>query len=152
MIDSIDAHLRGVGPVLPAFEGRVCDGFFAPEARDDEDWSAPRPPPAIRELLRKYGAQSVLITAVENGWQCLSEGPATTSCRENRLEMVAYLFTADAVIWKSAWQLNIAHETPDVGSGVMKLLTGVPIARITRLQDDEAPTYERALEQAGVAP
>ena len=152
MLGSVDAQLRGVGPMLPPFAGSVCSGLLSSEAMDDDDWTAPRPPPAVAKLLRKYQAESVLVTAVSNGWTCVSEGPGTTSCREDGLTLVGYLFTGDQVIWKSTWRLGIAHETPDLTTGVSKLLEGAPISQVAALQSEEAPTYERALQEAGVAP
>jgi hypothetical protein len=152
MIGAIDARVKGVGPALPPFSPSLCAELFASGALDDSDWSAPRPPPAVATLLARYGAQSMLVPAVGTSWQCLSEGDFTTSCKETRIDVVAYLMTADAVIWKSQWRLAIGNETPDIEGGAIKLLETAPLRAIAELQDPEAPTYERAIEESGVEP
>jgi hypothetical protein len=152
MIGAIDGRVLGFGPALPPFASSLCSELFASGALDDSDWSAPRPPPGVGKLLERYGARSMLVPAVGTSWQCRSEGELGTSCKETRVEVVAFLMTADAVIWKSRWLLAIGNETPDLDGGAVKLLESAPLRAIAELQDPEAPTYERALQQAGVEP
>ncbi len=152
MLQVVDGAVQGMGPSLPPFSASLCSALFDSDARDSSEWSAPRPPPAVAKLLQRYQAKALFVPAVSSEWQCLSAGDTTTTCKENRIDVVAYVFTADEVIWKSDWRLGIGNETPDLSGGAAKLFEGAPIASVARLQDPEAPTYERALEEAGVAP
>lgn len=152
MIGAIDGRVLGLGPALPPFAPSLCSELLASDALDDSNWSAPRPPPAVGKLLARYDAGSMLVPAVGTSWQCLSEGELATSCKETRVEVVAFVMTADAVIWKSRWQLAIGNETPDLDGGALKLFETAPLRSIARLQDAEAPAYERALQEAGVEP
>jgi hypothetical protein len=148
----LDGSIEGMGPARPPFMANLCGELTSHEALDEDDWTAPMPPPAVAKLLERYQAETMLVPAVSNEWRCLSEGPHATSCHETKLTLVAYLFTADRVIWKARYRLGLGNETPDLASGVRELLAGLPLGKVARLQDPEAPTYERALEEAGVLP
>lgn len=153
LIESLDGAVLARGPAVPAFASGLCDSLLSHEAQEDEDWSAPAPPMAVRKLLSRYRAESMFVPAVTNEWRCFYVSEHATSCEEKLLMMVAYVFTADRVIWKSKWRLGVsADQSPDFAGGVSKLFEGAPLAEVARLQDPEAPTYERALEEAGVFP
>ncbi len=152
MLGAVDARVLSLGPALPPFSSELCGDLFADASRDEDDWSQPRPPPGVAKLLARYRAAALLVPAVGSEWQCLSEGELATSCKENRVTLVAYLMTADSVIWKSEWNLAIGNETPDLDDGASKLFEGVPLARVARLQDPNAPTYEEAIREAGAEP
>ena len=152
MLSVVDGGVLSFGPALPPFSSSVCGSLFDADAQDSDDWSAPRPPIAIARLLERYDAKSVLVPAVISEWRCVSAGELSTSCTEASVTVVAYLFTTDGVIWKSRAHRGIGNETPDLAGGVEKLFEDAPPLAAAPLQDEQAPTYERALEEAGVAP
>jgi hypothetical protein len=156
--DRVEHELRGEhagavdARVLRFVASAFCraGGYHLDASRDEDDGLSASA--AGRLLLARYHAAALLVPAVGSEWQCLSEGELATSCKENRVTLVAYLMTADSVIWKSEWNLGIGNETPDLDDGASKLFEGVPLARVARLQDPNAPTYEEAIREAGAEP
>ena len=152
LLGGLDESLQRLGPALEPLPPRLCGDLLQRDALDDGDWNAPVPPSETPQLLERYRADTLLVALVSDDWRCVSEGEHAIRCNETRLDMVAYLFSADLVVWKGRWQLGIGNETPDLSGGLVEMFEALPVSHVATLQDPEAPTYERALKEAGVTP
>ncbi|MEZ4443020.1 MAG: hypothetical protein R3B72_28250 [Polyangiaceae bacterium] len=135
-----DKRLSRIGAGTPPINRDNCRELTSDSAEHPADWSSPRMPEILRELVQMAAADAVLVPVVSSVYRC-DQGrrgwpwgePAYQSdqgqldCYEAELTVAAYLFDRDGtVLWKGVHRYDL-DEAPDVAEMVDVLVRQAPI-------------------------